>query len=70
MCLVRLHVLFWFFNLKKLAVLFRQGRLLKGTKGPSLVAVHGFLTAVLSLVTEHGLWGTWAQQLWYVGLVT
>ena len=30
-------------------------------KGPSLVAVHGFLIAVVSLVTEHGLWGTWAQ---------
>ena len=28
------------------------------------VAVHGFLTAVASLVAEHDLWGSWAQQSW------
>ena len=49
--------------------------------GNSLVAVHGFLIAVASLVENHGLLGTWAQclqlpgfraqaqQLWYMGLV-
>ena len=48
--------------------------------GYCLVAVHGFLIAVASLVENHGLSGTWAQylqlpgfraqaqQLWYMGL--
>jgi len=34
----------------------------------SLLAVHGLLIAMASLV-EHWLLGTWAQQLWLTGLV-
>ena len=46
-----------------------------GEQGPLFVAVRGPLTAVASLVVEHGLeahglrsCGMWAQQLWLVGL--
>ena len=31
------------------------------SRGNSLVAVCGFLIAVVSLVAEHGLWGTWVS---------
>ena len=31
------------------------------------VAVHGFLTAMVSLVVEHGLWAHRLQQLWLAG---
>ena len=36
--------------------------------GLSLVLVCGLLTAVASLVAEHGLWSAWAQYLWRPGL--
>ena len=38
-----------------------------GEQGLLFVAVRGLLIAVASLVAEHGLLGTWAQQLWLAG---
>ena len=37
--------------------------LVAASKGHSLDMTHRLLTAVVSLVVECGLWGTWAQQL-------
>ena len=34
--------------------------LVAGSRGASLVAVHGFLTVVASLLAEHRIEGTWA----------
>ena len=36
--------------------------------GATLVEVRGLLTAVASLVAEHGLWGTWALVIVIPGL--
>ena len=33
------------------------------------IAVHGLLTAVASLVAQHGLSACWLQELWRVGSV-
>ena len=38
-------------------------------QGLLFVAVHGFLTAVASLVAEYGLQARRLQQLWHVGSV-
>ena len=37
------------------------------SRGYSLVAVHGILTVVVSLVAEHGLYLQGLQQLWFPG---
>ena len=37
------------------------------SKGYSLVAVHGSLIVVASLVAGHGLWGTWASGVVFLG---
>ena len=39
------------------------------SRGYSLVTVPRLLTVVASLMVENGLYGTWAQQLWDMGLV-
>ena len=43
--------------------------LVVASRGSSLVAVHGLLIVVASLVVEPGLQGVWAQYLWHAGLV-
>ena len=40
-----------------------------GEQGLLLVAVHGLLIAVASLVVEHGFQVRWLQQLWLAGSV-
>ena len=42
---------------------------LVAASGTTLVALHGLLVAVASLVAEHRLWGAQAQQLWCMGPV-
>ena len=43
--------------------------LVAASRGYSLVVVPSLLTAVASLIAEHGLYGTWAQMLWCTSLV-
>ena len=38
------------------------------SRGCSLVAMLGLLTAVAPLAAEHGLWAHELQRLWYTGL--
>ena len=61
-----LFIQFW---LRWVFVAARRLSLAGGELGLLFVVVCGLLIAVASLVAEHGLQGTWAQQLWHTGLV-
>ena len=40
-----------------------RSSLVVGIGGSSLAAVREFLTAVVSLAVEHGLWGAWVSAV-------
>ena len=65
---LRFFVCFFFFSKKSyLCIYLWLGWIFVAAYQLSLVAVHGFLIAVASLVVEHEVW---AQKSWHMGLVT
>ena len=58
-----------YFQLHWVLVAARGLSLVMASRGLLFVAVHGLLTAVASLVAEHGLQAHGLQQLWHAGSV-